>query len=607
MKLSHYVAAFLASRGVRHVFAISGAGNVHLLEGISLRDDLEIVCPHHEQAGVMASLAYHRISGRMGVMITTAGPGAINAVTGVLDAWADSIPCLILSGQEKSAWARPDNPLRMWGVQGTPITEIVSRICKYAAMVREPETIRYHLERAWHEATTGRPGPVWLDIPSDIQARQINAEDLQGYIPPPLGRPLLDEELPTLFELLATASRPVLWLGHGIRLAGALPLLPAFLERVPVPFLTSWNGADMVDSFHPRNFGHAGVYGQRCGNFVVQNADFILAIGTRLAIPQVGYEWDEFARGARIAVVDVDPSELSKFPATQRFLPIRSDAADFLAAFLERAPACPQRPEWEEACQRWRERYPLVEPGTHDETPGRLNTYRFVQRLERHLSPDDVVVTDMGAALTSTHQVLRVKEGQRLVTSTGLGEMGFGLPGAIGAALAHEKRVILLAGDGSMMMNIQELQTAVHNRLSIKIFLFANDGYLTIRQTQRSLFGESLVASGAASGVTCPDFVRVAEAFGIPAFDVRDPGEVDGAIDRCLSGDGPILCQLSMDPEQILGPKLSLSVRADGTLVSPPLEDLSPLLPRDVLRTEMLGGLHPKSAALADERQEPSR
>jgi acetolactate synthase-1/2/3 large subunit len=599
MKLSHYVADFLAAKGVRHIFAISGAGNVHLLEGMDSNKDLRIICPHHEQAGVMASLAYQRISGRMGTMVTTAGPGAINAVTGVLDAWADSIPCLVISGQEKSAWAREDNPLRMWGVQGTPITRMVSGICKYAAMISDPSTVRYHLERAWHEATTGRPGPVWLDVPTDIQARQVDPDSLSGFHPPKLERTAMDQPLASLFQHLGSAARPVLWLGHGIRLAGAMHLLPGFLERLPVPFLTAWNGADMVESSHPRNFGHAGVYGQRCGNFVVQNSDFVLAVGTRLAVPQVGYEWDEFARGAKIAVVDVDPTELGKLPRTERFFPILSDAADFLAAFLEQAPAFSRRIEWEDQCQRWRDHYPLVEPALHHEAPGRLNTYRFVQKLERHLAPDDVIITDMGAALTSTHQVLRIRARQRLVTSTGLGEMGFGLPGAIGAAFAHEKRVVLLAGDGSMMMNLQELQTVVHHRLPIKMFLFANDGYLTIRQTQRSLFGEHFVASGSASGVTCPDFTRVAEAFGIPAFHVSDPEEVDRAIERCLLADGPALCQIATDPQQVLGPKLSLSIQPDGTLVSPPLEDLSPLLLRETLAREMLDGLHPKSAGLA--------
>ncbi|MBK8727240.1 MAG: thiamine pyrophosphate-binding protein [Holophagaceae bacterium] len=570
MKVGHYIAGFLAAQGARHVFAISGAANVHILEGVDDQPELEYVCPHHEQAGVMASLAYHRISGRMAVMITTAGPGAANAIIGVLDAWADSIPSMVISGQEKSAWARQENPLRMWGVQGTDVVRMVSGICKYAAMVSDPGTIRYHLERACHEANTGRPGPVWLDIPVDVQTAQVDPGALAGFTPPAEPPPDLGAPLREILALLGAAQRPVLWIGHGIRLAGAMGLLGPLLERVPAPCLTSWNGADMLAADHPRHFGHAGVYGQRCGNFVLQNADLILAIGTRLAIPQVGYEWSEFAREAQVVVVDVDPLELAKFPPDGRFHRVCADAGDFLRSLLEVCPSLPEPEPWLARCREWQARYPLVEPAIHLEGPQRLNSYRFAEALAAQLAPDDVIVTDMGAALTTTHQALALVAGQRLVTSTGLGEMGFGLPGAIGAALAHGRRVILLVGDGSMMMNLQELQTLVHHWLPIKIFLYANDGYLSIRQTQRSLFGPHMVASGAASGVSCPDFAKVAEAFGIPSLRLEDPSRTAETIASTLAQEGPVLCQISMDPDQILGPKLSLSVRPDGTVVSPP-------------------------------------
>ncbi|WP_306602299.1 thiamine pyrophosphate-binding protein [Geothrix sp. 21YS21S-2] len=598
MKLSSYVASFLAAHGARHIFAISGAGNVHLLEGVDDHPDLTYVCPHHEQAGVMAAIAYHRLSDRMGVMMTTGGPGAVNAISGVLDAWADSFPCLIISGQEKSAWAREDNPLRMWGVQGTNIAKMVSGITKYSAMITDPSTIRWHLEKAWHLASSGRPGPVWLDIPTDIQAAQVDENLLEGYARPVAEAVDFGPHMARVRELIGNAKRPVLWLGHGIRLAGALGKLDAFLDHLPFPFLTSWNGADMVPSSHPRHFGHAGVYGQRCGNFVLQNSDLVIAIGTRLAIPQVGYEWSEFARGAQVAVVDIDGTELGKLPESDRFLKIHADAGQFLDAIRESIPAQPEPASWLAQCCDWEGRYPLVEPELHVQSTGRLNSYRFAQALVEELAEDDVVVTDMGAALTTTHQAITLKAGQRLVTSTGLGEMGFGLPGAIGAAFGKGGRVILLAGDGSTMMNVQELQTIFHHQLPIKIFLYANDGYLTIRQTQRALFGEHLVASGSASGVTCPDFAKVAEAFGIPSLRLSDPAEVSAMIARTLATPGPVLCQVSLDPEQILGPKLSLAVRPDGTLVSPPLEDLAPFLPRAVLRKEMLVGLHPKSQAL---------
>lgn len=598
MKLSNYLTGFLAEHGERHIFAISGAGNVHLLEAIDLQPELTYICPHHEQAGVMAAIAYGRVTGRMGVMVTTGGPGAVNAITGVLDAWADSFPCLVISGQEKSAWAREDNPLRMWGVQGTNITKMVSSICKYSAMVTDPTTIRFHLEKAWHEASSGRPGPVWLDIPIDLQAAQIDVESLVGFNPPVVAKPDLTGPVQSLLALAKKAQRPVLWLGHGIRLSGAMEALEPLLETLPFPFLTSWNGADMVPSSHPRNFGHAGVYGQRCGNFVLQNSDLVIAIGTRLAIPQVGYEWDEFAREAQVVVVDVDPLELDKCPATTRFTKVCADAKDFLEALLHEAPPQLEPTSWIAQCHHWQQRFPLIEPEVHVQAPGLLNSYRFIEALIGELADDEVVVTDMGAALTSTHQALTLKRDQRLITSTGLGEMGFGLPGAIGAAIGKGGRVVLLMGDGSAMMNIQELQTAFHHQLNLKIFLYANDGYLTIRQTQRGIFGEHLVASGSASGVTCPDFARVADAFGLSTFRLDDPKDMGEVIRKVLDAQGPVLCQVSLDPQQVLGPKLSLAVLPDGTLVSPPLEDLAPQLPRDVFEQEMLIPLHAKSRGL---------
>jgi acetolactate synthase-1/2/3 large subunit len=472
---------------------------------------------------------------------------------------------------------------------------MVSGICKYSAMVSDPSTIRFHLEKAWHEALTGRPGPVWLDIPSDIQAAQIDEEKLEGFTPPVLMNADLTGPVEHLLDLIAKAKRPVLWLGHGIRLSGAMEQLHPLLERLPFPFLTSWNGADLVPSAHPRHFGHAGVYGQRCGNFVLQNSDLVIAIGTRLAIPQVGYEWSEFAREAQVAIVDVDPLELEKFPSDSRFFKVCADAKNFVTTLLRDAQPQMEPSAWLDQCRDWQKRYPLIEPDLHVQSSGKLNSYRFVEALVGHLADDDVVVTDMGAALTSTHQALTLKSGQRLITSTGLGEMGFGLPGAIGAAFGKGGRVILLAGDGSTMMNLQEFQTLVHHQLPVKIFLYANDGYLTIRQTQRGIFGDRLVASGSASGVTCPDFARLAEAFRIPSLRLTEPAEMDNVIAQTLNTEGPVLCQVSLDPDQVLGPKLSLTVRPDGTLVSPPLEDLAPLLPRNVIQGEMLIGLHPKS------------
>lgn len=609
MKLSDYVAQTLAEHNARHIFAISGAGSAHLLDSVAYHPELSYVCPHHEQAGVMAAIAYTRVSGRLGVMMTTAGPGAANAIIGVLNAWADSIPCLILSGQEKSVHARPSNPLRMWGVQGFNIVDTVKGFTKYAALVDKPETVRYHLEKALYLASEGRPGPVWIDIPVDVQAAQIDPAALDGFTPPEVvagGR--LAEDAAKVREMFAKAQRPVIWLGNGIRLAGAEAMVRDLVAKFPAAYLTAWNGCDLLSTDHPLHFGHAGVYGQRCANFVLQNCDLLVAIGTRLAIPQVGYEQSEFARGAKRVMVDVDPAEIAKLSGVLD-LGIEADAGEFLRELLvepaggandlaELAHAV-NHEDWIAKCSHWRDKYPLIEDGAHPVEPGYVNSYRFIDELSNHFSDRETIVLDAGTACTCSFQALRLREGQRVVYSTGLGEMGFGLPGAIGAALARGgERVILLSGDGSIMMNLQELQTVVHHQLPVKLFLFTNGAYLSIKHTQKAVFGRY---SGADpdSGVSCPDFHKVAAAFGFATAKIERWEDAPAAIARVLETPGPVLCEVPMNPTQLLVPKLALAVTAEGKFVSPPLEDLSPLLAREPFREEMeLVGVHPKSEGL---------
>jgi acetolactate synthase I/II/III large subunit len=601
VKTSDYIAQFLSQRKAKHIFAISGAGNVHLLNSIAHHPELIYVCPHHEQAGVMASLAYHRISGRPGIMITTSGAGASNAITGALDAWADSIPCVIISGQERSSYARADNPLRMWGVQGMNISAMVKGITKYSAIVNDPYSVRYHLEKAFHLSSSGRPGPVWLDIPADVQAAPIDPERMVSYLPETPPEPDVSQPVTQILDWLAQSQRPVFLIGHGVRLAGAADLVPALMQQFSVPFLTAWNGADLISTRHPRHYGHAGNYGQRCANFVVQNCDFLVTIGTRLAIPQIGYEFAEFARTARKVIVDIDPTELTKFGHPAETLLIQADARHFITTLLVAARgrkfAAPAA--WLNQCNTWRERYPLVDPSMHVTKPGTVNSYDFIYRLSQQFAPNEIVVTDMGTALTCTHQAIVLDHQQRLVTSTGLGEMGFGLPGAIGACLASERqRIVFITGDGSIMLNLQEFQTVAHHRLPIKMFLYTNDGYLTIRHTEQSLFGPHFSATGAENGVSCPDFIRLAEVFGFSTFHISGSEDIEAVAQQVLETEGLVLCIVSMDPMQPLVPKLSFAQQADGTLVSPPIEDLYPFLSRDELREQMLVGLHPKSEAV---------
>lgn len=603
MKVSDYIADFLAEKGIRHVFGIVGAGDAHLFDSITKKGFTEIICVHHEQAACMAMQTYYRVSGIITAAILTTGGGSTNATTGVVGAWADSIPGLVISGNENSKFTHPDNPLRMWGVQGYDSAGMMHQVTKYARRVTDPECIAYELEKAYRICGSGRPGPCWIDVPMNIQAAQVAPENLVRYQEedetPVLPAADLNASVSQVLTLLQRAERPLLWLGHGLRLAGAVDLIEPLLQQTNAPALVSWAGIDMVDSDHPQVFGRAGTYGQRAANFVLQNCDALVCIGTRLAIPQVGYDLTEFARGAaEIAVVDIDPAEAVKHGA-RISLPIVADAKDFVTALLAKLKKpLPKKQAWLNQCEEYRRAYPWVGP-EHADQDGFLNSYPFMDKLNHFLKDDQIVVTDMGTALLSGHQTLRMKPGQRLMTSTGLGEMGFGLPGAVGASFARGKgEVLCLNCDGGMMMNLQELQTIVHHRLPVKIIVFNNDGYLMIKHTQKALFKGHYSGTNRQSGVSCPDFSAVATAFGLPSFRIYHWDDFERVIPQIQAHDGPLICEVFMHPEQLFVPKLSLAIQENGALVSPPLEDLSPLLPRDELERAMLVGVHEKSRRL---------
>jgi acetolactate synthase I/II/III large subunit len=604
-KVSDLIAEFLTNKGMKHVFGIVGAGNAHIFDSIYQNPNVEMVCVHHEQAGCMAMQTYYRTSGIVTASILTTGAGSTNGITGVVSAWADSIPCLVISGNENSKYIRPDNPLRMYGVQGYDSTFMVSKVTKYSPRVMEPKMVLFELEKAYFIAKSGRPGPCWVDIPMNIQSSFIEENELVCFDPAtdqpePSTSTELDKQVNEIAEQLRSAKRPVIWLGHGIRLARAETLLPELLKRVPAAYLISWAGIDMIESDHPLVFGRAGVYGQRCANFVLQNCDFLLTIGTRLALPQIGYDTSELARGAKIAVVDIDPTELTKYP--ERFnTTVCADAKDFIESLLKTTSETPVKEpkDWLKQCDAYRTQFPWI-GDEHKDKGGFLNSYPFMERLHKHLKPDQLIVTDMGTALLSGHQILRTKKGQRLMTSTGLGEMGYGLPGAIGASFARNRsEVLCLNCDGGMMMNLQELQTIVHHRLPIKLIIFNNDGYLMIKHTQKALMNGRFAGTDTKSGVSCPDFSKLATAFGMPSWQIRTWDDFDKVLPEFQRYDGPAICEVFMHPEQTFVPKLSLALQKDGGVVSPPLEDLSPLVPRKVLREVMLVGVHPKSENLS--------
>lgn len=598
VKVSDAIAQFLKDNEIRHVFGIIGSANSHIFDSIYNLGYTEIVCVHHEQAATMAMQTYYRTTGKITAAIVTAGGGSSNAITGVMSAWADSIPGVIISGQENVRFINNMSHMRMWGIQGYDSTDMVKNITKYTARIMQADQAIFEVEKAFDIAGEGRPGPVWLDFPMDIQGAKIAEDKYQHYFPAVRESQVCDAKVDTIVDLMKQAKRPVFWLGHGIRLAGGQDLIPELLNLSPFPTLMSWAGIDMLADDHPLNYGRAGVYGNRAANFVVQNADLVIAIGTRLAIPMIGYEHSEFAREAKLVQVDVDQDELDKL-ADMVDIAVLADAAEFMNCLIEKLASAniesKQIQSWIESCDGYRNKYPFIGP-EHADTNGFINSYRFIDKLSDYFKNDEIVVTDMGTALLSGHQALKLKAGQRLMTSTGLGEMGYGLPAAIGASIARDRgHVVCLNCDGGIMMNLQELQTIVHHQLPIKIFIFNNDGYLMIKHTQKNLFQGRYSASNKQSGVSCPDFKKVAAAFDIPYFAINDWDELEQVMPQVMDATTPIICDVFMDPEQYFFPKLSLAIKKDGSIVSPPLEDISPLLPRDEFEGNMIIPIHPKS------------
>lgn len=600
VKVSDQIALLLEEMGIQHAFGIIGAGNIHLFESISRRGYTEIVCVHHEQAATMAMQTYYRTHGRLAVALLTTGGGSTNGITGVVSAWADSIPGLVIAGNENSKFCYPENPLRMWGVQGYDSVQMVEKVTKYASRVIQPDQTLYELEKAAHIALDRRPGPVWIEIPMTVQSVRIAPSSLSRFKPDAVQALVpMPEAVSRVVDCLRKAQRPVLWLGHGIRLSGAIRQLESLVQELDIPVLMSWAGMDMLDSYHPRVIGRAGVYGQRCANFVLQNSDYVLSIGTRMAAPQVGYDISELARSAQIDVVDIDEDEGSKLGARVREF-IHADAGAFINALrIAVGDGIGLKTQWLRSCDQYRHEFPWIGP-EHADSDGYINSYRFMERLNNFLKPNQIIVTDMGTALLCGHQVLKLKSGQRLMTSTGLGEMGYGLPAAIGASFATDRgEVMCLNCDGGMMMNLQELQTIVHHNLPIKLFIFNNDGYLMIKHTQNSLFNKAgYVGTDKSSGLSCPNFSKLANAFDIPAFQIRGWEECDDVLAQVQAANGPVICEVFMHPEQLFVPKLSVASTPQGTLISPPLEDLSPLLPLATLEKIMTVGVHEKSVSL---------
>jgi acetolactate synthase-1/2/3 large subunit len=594
MKLSDYVAQKVSEHGIRHVFMVTGGGAMHLNHSLGTHPDLECVFNHHEQACAMGAEAYYRLTNRLAVVNVTSGPGGTNAITGIYGAYVDSIGVLVLSGQVKyeTTVRSTGLPLRQYGDQELDIEQLVRPVTKYCEMVTDPATIRYHLEKALYLATSGRPGPVWLDIPLNVQAAQIDPDTLAGFDPAELDEPWLrtdlDQAASAILEKLATAQRPVIFAGGGVRLCGQHEAFLSLVEKLGIPVVTGFNAHDAIPNTSPFYTGRPGSLGERAGNFVVQNADFLLVLGSRLNIRQVSYNWATFARAAFKVWVDIDADELRK-PSVKADMPVHADLGRLLPVLAAKDYAGPTtvQQEWLAWCRERLHRFPVVLPEYHDHT--QINPYVFMERLFDALPEDQVVVTGNGSACVISFQVADLKHGQRLWTNSGCASMGYDLPAAIGAYKGSGDRpVVCLAGDGSIMMNLQELQTIAGNRIPIKIFILNNSGYSSIFQTHRNFFKGVEVGAGPKSGVNFPDFGKVAMAFGLPFVRCTSHDAITDTIEQIMAIDGPAVCEVMLDEHQVFAPKLSSKQLPDGRIVSPPLEDLSPFLSREEFKDNMI-------------------
>lgn len=602
-RLADYVADFLINHGVTDCFSVVGGGAMHLNDALGHKEGLKVTYNHHEQACAIAAEAYARLDNRIAAVCVTTGPGGTNALTGVVGGWLDSIPMFIISGQvrydttARYAMKFTDGmPLRAMGDQEYDIVKSVTPMTKYAVMIEDPKQIRYALEKAWHLATTGRPGPVWIDIPVNFQGWYIETEELEGYdpseddalLPPKVG----EQTIQTVLEKIRMAKRPVFHAGYGIRLSGGYEVFRKVAEKLNIPVVTYWNAVDLIEDDNELYCGRAGNMGDRPGNWAIQNADLILAIGTRISIRQVGYNWKTWARAAEVIMVDIDQAEMKK-PTLHVEMPIWADAKDFLNRMNEsigQEYPVNRSKEWLATCQRWKKEYPAVLSRQWEENGETANVYAFVRYLSSRLPENSLTAVSNGACCVVGNQAYVIQKGSRMANNSAVASMGYGLPAAIGTCIGGGRRTtICLEGDGSIMMNLQELQTVLTNRLPIKLFLINNNGYHSIRITQNNLFKEhSKIGIGPESGdLSFPEFKKIAEAFGYSYYCASSNKEMKEVVDKVLAENGPVFCEIFTDTTQVWEPKSSTKRLSDGTLVSPPLEDLAPFLPREELEKNM--------------------
>lgn len=588
IKLSDYIAKRLKEKyNVEHLFMVSGGGAMHLND--SLGRAIPYTANHHEQACSIAAEGYARVNQKLAVVNVTTGPGGLNCLNGVFGQWTDSVPVLYISGQVKYTTTMAnckEIPLRQLGDQEVDIISVVKPLTKYAKMVTEPNEIKYHIDKAIYEATTGRLGPVWLDIPMNIQASIIDEDELIEFVPNELNN--YDLKINQVIEKINNAKRPLIIAGHGIRLANQIDNFKTLIDKLDIPVVTTFNGFDLLEDSNKNYIGRIGTVGQRAGNFALQNADLVLCLGTRNNIRQASYNYENFAKNAYKIIVDIDKAELDK-PTIKPDLRINADLQEFIPNLLaSKNDIKIENKDWLKFCQNLKEKYCFTNHPEQKQKQDVIEPYHFTYELTKCLSENDIFIMANGSACVCTFQNAVVKKGQRYILNSGNASMGFGLPAAIGAFYqANNRNVICLEGDGSIMMNLQELQTIVHNKLPIKIFVINNQGYSSIRQTQRNFFNGNMTGSGIDSGVSVPNFIEIGKAFGLRTKQIQNPEKMEEEIKEVLNTQGAVLCEVIVEKEYGFVPKLSARKLDDGTMISPSLEDMYPFLDRDEFENNM--------------------
>lgn len=594
IKVSDYIIKFLEEIGVKHVFMLPGGGWMHMLDSLGANKNIEYICNLHEQASAIAAEAYGEYTNSLGVAMVTTGPGGTNALTGVAAAWIDSTPCLIISGQVKTADMIGDKNLRQMGPQEVDIIKMAKPITKYTVSVTDPLKIKYHLEAALYYAQNGRKGPVWLDIPLNVQGAHVEESELVSFIPPEdkniqTKKELLKNKVAKVIELINNAKKPVIFAGNGIWLGGCEKEFLELAEFLNIPVLTTWKSIDLLPENHRLFAGRPGSIGQRGANFTLQSADLLLTIGARMDLPQTAFNHENFGKSAKKIIVDIDENEISKMQMDIE-LPIISDSKDFINEILNQKEAITYSDKigWLQRCLDLKEKYPVV-LREYWEQKDYVNSYVLIDVLSQEMRSGDLLVPgSSGTCSEVTMQTFKVKEGQNVLNNQGLGSMGFGLPASIGACIASgKKRTVCVNGDGGFQLNIQELETVVRLNLPIKFFILNNDGYVSIRNMQKSHFNGAFVGSDKNSGMSLPDILKIAKAYGIPSERIENHKDINKKIRNILNQSGPFICEVMIDPDQPTAPRVSSIKLENGNMMSKPIEDMWPFLDEKEIKENM--------------------